>query len=55
MPNRAMRLAPAPSADNGKLDGFVIASTISKCSEMRERRPLALPMSSGTQATMMPR
>jgi hypothetical protein len=30
MPNRAKRLAPAPSADNGKLDGFVIASTISK-------------------------
>ncbi len=30
MPNRAMRLAPAPSADNGKLDGFVIASTISE-------------------------
>jgi len=25
-----MRLAPAPSADNGKLDGFVIASTISE-------------------------
>ena len=30
MPNRAMRLAPARSADNGKLDGFVIASTISE-------------------------
>lgn len=26
MRNRAMRLAPAPSADNGKLGGFVIAS-----------------------------
>ncbi len=25
MPNRAMRLAPAPSAENGKRDGFVIA------------------------------
>ena len=30
MPNRAMRFAQAPSADNGKLDGFVIASTISE-------------------------
>ena len=30
MPNRAMRLAPAPSAENGKRDGFVIASTISE-------------------------
>ena len=30
MPNRATRPAPAPSADNGKLAGFVIASTISE-------------------------
>ena len=30
MPNRPTRLAPAPSADNGKFDDFVVASTISE-------------------------
>jgi hypothetical protein len=54
MPNSAIRLAPAPFADNGKLDDFVIASTISEMQRDREGRPLAFPMSSGVPA-MMPR
>ena len=50
MLNRAMRLAPAPSANNGKLEGFVIASTISEM--QRDARAKAVRASYEFRNTM---
>jgi len=49
MPNSPMRLPPSPSADNGKLDGFVIASTISEM--RRDSRAKAARASYGFWST----